>query len=389
MLGGIQPGSDIYNIMLTGQPISIYLGQALLGTNAVMNGSMQVWQRNTTWAAIATNTVTADRWKYRKFVTGAVHTADRSVDTPGSVVGGSWDAGNTGFVYSLKLTCTTADASVGSTDAVILQNVIEGPTHWHKYANQKLTLSFWVKSTITGTYCVALNNNPSQALSFVAEYTVNAADVWEKKIINIPAYTGEWSASDHLQLTFCLMAGSGYQGAANAWTAQSQIYATANQVNACSTAVSNTFLLTGVQLQLGDKATAFYHLDLTMERNQCMRYYEKSFQYATVPAYGVTWTQGNPAIGVQVVAASTMQRLAATAQFMIEKRIAADGSNTIAYNPVTASSAQVYNITDAEDCSSTALQSASTKAVTWQAVTPAGSSAGQLLALHWTTDAEI
>lgn len=386
MLAGIDPTSDLLRQLIGQLP---YVSANLAANhNAVMNGSFQIWQRNNTFTAVAHNAAMADRWRYHNQNSVAVHTVTRDTDTPGFIGGGSWFPGNQGFTYSIKLDCTTIDASVGATDVLMIKNIIEGPLSWHKIANRNLVLSFWVKATKTGIYSVSLNNNPGLTVSFIKEFTVMQSEVWEKKVIPIPAFTGNWVASDHCQLSFVLMAGSSFQGTTGAWTTQTQRYAGAEQVNGVDS-VSNNFWLTGVQLEVGVAATEFKHLDFTTELFQCMRYYEKSFHYATVPAFGVSYTAGYPLLGVQVVGASTSQPLAAHVNFRVPKVATATGSNTLFYNPVTGSSAEFRNITAAADCTTRTLLSSSQDGMSLSTVTAAGSAAGQLMALHWATDVEL
>ena len=299
--------------------------------------------------------------------------------------------------YSMLLSLTTGDSSVGVSDVVWLKHSIENPDTFFKFTKQNLTLSFWVKATKVGTYSIVLGDTPAfgdasgQGLSYITGYTVNVTDTWEKKVIVIPANTASTPGGSTIQLGFVLMAGTSYHAAtANVWADQAQKYAVSGQVNGCNDTTSClSFYLAGIQLEAGVVATPFQHIDFTTELLSCMRFYEKSFQYATTPTFGVSWTLGRPAVGVQVVGASTLQSLAVTAGFRVPKRTAATSSNTTYYNPVTASNSQVRNITAAADCTSTQLNSASQDALTFHAVTPAGTAAGELLALHWAVDVEI
>lgn len=377
----IDPGSDLGLAMSSSgslADLNINIGTA---QNAVMNGAMAIWQRGITFAAAAHNAVTADRWRYQKLVTGAVHTISRSSTVPDYT-------NSVGFPYSLLLTCTTADASLGASDYVSIMERIEG-LDWSQFHGQACTMSFWVRASKVGTYCVALTNQ-AQNRCLILPYSINTANTWEFKTLSIPAYSSGtgWSLpSDYCAVHFVLMCGSGYQNAtAGEWLTGGPYYATSAQVNLCDT-VSATLYITGVQIQRGTIATAFDFLPVGEELLRCQRYYEKSFPLATTPGYGgglnvSSW-------GVQVVGASAAQASAIRVEFKARKYAAITGSNSLWYNPVTAASPQIRNMTVGADCTGTSLVSSSQTGMLFSCATPAGSAAGDSLAIGWTADAEL
>jgi hypothetical protein len=239
---------------------------ATLSENPIINPCMEIWQRGSSFAAAASGAFSADRWAYSK--SGAmVHTLSQSSDVP------TLGAAGVLFNFSLLVDCTTADAAVAAGDFAQITQSIEG-FNWRHFAQRALTLSFWVKATKTGTYCISLTNTGGDR-SFVAEYTVSVADTWEKKTINISASpsAGTWNYASGTGaiLRFCLMAGTTFQGAAG-WSTGNFI-GTSNQVNACDDAANN-WRLTGVKLELGNTATDLRFRSVAEEMELCQRYYE-------------------------------------------------------------------------------------------------------------------
>lgn len=241
--------------------------------NAIINGDFNVWQRGGTFTSVADGTYTADRWFYSK-ISSAVHDITLSSDVPTVAQAGRL------FKYSLKADCQTVDSSIASGDLVRISQRIEG-YNWLPLAQKTITLSFWVKATKTGIYCVALGNSGADR-SYVAEYNVNASNTWEFKTITFTASpaAGTWDYTNGigLALTFTLASGSTFQTTKDTWQTGS-FFATANQVNACDS-TSNDFFITAVQLEEGDVATPFENRTLADELRLCQRYYEAATVWA-------------------------------------------------------------------------------------------------------------
>ena len=247
---------------------------ALSNRNLVINGGMTVWQRGTASAAV-TNAFLADRFVTIEATDGAI-THERSTDAPD------------GFAYSLKLSVTTADTSLGTNQYAQLDHRIEAQNCQHlKYgssAAETITLSFWVKSSKTGTYCIRLGKIDSTGYAYVKEYTINSADTWEKKTITIePNNSIKASAGaiandngEGLRITWPLAMGSTYSAATDGvWSSDLNDFMTANAVNWLDN-TSNNLYLTGVQLEVGEKATPFEHRSYGDELQRCLRYFCKS-----------------------------------------------------------------------------------------------------------------
>lgn len=243
--------------------------------NAIINGDFNIWQRAASFVN-AVDGYTADRWTYGK--SGSmVHDVSRSTDVPTVAQAGRL------FNYSLLINCVTADITIDPTDVCIMQQRIEG-FNFLPLAQKITTLSFWVKATKAGIYCVSFRNSGFDK-SCVAEYTINQADVWEYKTITIPAspVAGTWNYINGagLRISFVIAAGSNYHAVADSWQ-DGSLHSTSNQVNACD-AISNSFKLCGTQLEAGEVATPFEQRSIQKELEFCQRYYEKSYDINTSP----------------------------------------------------------------------------------------------------------
>lgn len=258
-------------------------GIAGLGRNAVINGSFDLWQRGTSFAAIANAAYSADRWKYGK--SGAmVHTVSRSTDVP-TATEASVKAN-----YSVLIDCTTIDGSIAAGDFCTIRQEIEG-YNVRQLVGRTFTLSFWVKATKTGIHCVSFRNSGSDR-SYVAEYTISAANTWEKKTVTVTgglpeAGTWDYTTGVGLSVSFALVAGSTYQTTANAWNT-GNFLATANQVNATDD-TANDFRLAFVQLELGAKSGRFEVRSIEREVALCQRYFSTSYYNGVAPGAGDSW----------------------------------------------------------------------------------------------------
>jgi hypothetical protein len=249
--------------------------------NRIINGAMVIDQRNagasvSVTIASPSNTFSCDRFKLTNQTDGTF-TAQQSTTTPA------------GFVNSLLITSTVADASLGATQYAQVEQRIEGNNvadlGWGTANAQTVTLSFWVRSNLTGTFCATLyNSNGSR--SYVSTYTINSANTWEQKIITVPGDTGgTWQTGTltGIDVIFCLAVGSTYQQAAGSWGTTSFAIGTSGQTNFMAS-TSNTFYITGVQLEAGTTATPFEQRLYGTELSLCQRYFSSSFVVGTAPA---------------------------------------------------------------------------------------------------------
>ena len=242
------------------------------GKNLLYNGAMQVTQRGTSTASIASaGYYTADRY----------HTVATNQGTWTQSVENDAPTGS-GFSKSLKMLCTTADAAPSASDQLRVRHILEGQDLQRiskgTSAAKELTLSFWVKSNVTGTY-IAEANDFDNSRMVCAAYTISASATWEKKTITFPADTTGAFDNDNgasLYLSFWLGAGSNFTSGTlpTVWESSTTANRAVGQTNLAA-ATSNYWQITGVQLEVGDTATEFEHLPYGVELARCQRYYHK------------------------------------------------------------------------------------------------------------------
>jgi hypothetical protein len=235
----------------------------------IINGAMVIDQRNA-GASVTVNAdaafFAADRFQAAGQGSDGVYTIQQSSTAP------------TGFVNSIVATVTTADASIGSTQQYNIQQQIEGynvADLMFGTANAKtVTLSFWVRSSLTGTFSGALRNSAANR-SYPFSYAISVADTFEYKTITIAGDTsGTWLTTNGvgLNVIWTLGAGTSRLGPVNAWaganyqgvTGQTQFIATSGA----------TFYITGVQLEVGTQATSFEYRQYGTELALCQRYFQ-------------------------------------------------------------------------------------------------------------------
>ena len=254
---------------ILGQVLSSTDGVVLGRRNLVINGGMRVHQRAGTITLGTGITYTLDRMSFYKNHAGA-NTVEQSTDTPVGL----------GFTNSLKFTTTSADSSVAATDRVAMIYRMEGydaASLEFGTANAKtITISFYVKSSITGTHGGAVGNG-SDNRAYPFTYTISSANTWERKSITIPGdTTGTWATNNarSLQIAWGLGVGSTYSGTAGAWEAADRNSATGATTGVLTT-VNATWFITGIQLEVGSSASDFEHRPFAEELNLCYRYFYK------------------------------------------------------------------------------------------------------------------
>jgi hypothetical protein len=241
--------------------------------NLLINGGMNVWQRGTSATGISSTStdgyVTADRWETYNNSLGT-WTQSRSTDVPSEQ----------GFGYSLKMDCTTADASPAAGDELVIIQKIEAQNLQHLLfgsSNPKsIVLSFWVKSNKTGTYIINLVRTDVSNRSISKSYTIDTASTWEKKTITFAGDETNAIANDNgrgIDLNFYLAAGSNYTSGtlATSWEALTNANRAVGQVNLADS-TSNEWYLTGCQLEVGSTASGFEFEPFEATLRKCHRY---------------------------------------------------------------------------------------------------------------------
>jgi len=292
--------------------------------NAIINGAMEIVQRGTSFTGMSSGQFVVDRFGYVKSGTiSAVHSGGQEYDAPSGL----------GLNYCLRVTCTTADTSIGADEYAGIFYNVEG-FDFARFAGRQAVLSFWVKATKTGTYSIGLRNYNNDRV-YIMEYSVTQANTWEfiSKPINFDYSGGTWNYTNGrgICIQWNLACGSTYKTSTLGSWLSTFYLAGSNQVNACDS-TSNVFKLTGVQLEIGETATPFEFRSFADELRLCQRYYEKS--YATGTAPGTATQHGCAYIPVISTSEVPGQR------FKVEKRAAP--TMTI-YSPVDGASGYVYS----------------------------------------------
>jgi len=250
--------------------------------NRIINGAMVIDQRNAGASVTldGSESFITDRFACGD-VTDGTFTGQRVTDAPA------------GFINSLKCTVTSADTSLAATQTAYIKQPIEGlnitDLAWGTVNAKTVTLSFWVKSSLAGTFGGSLRNSGGSR-SYPFSYTISVADTWEYKTVTIAGDTsGTWLTTNGvgIDLGFSLGAGSDRTGTAGAWNANNNTGAT-GQTQVIGTNGA-TFYITGVQLEVGSTAPSFDYRPYGTELTLCQRY----FQGTTNPNDGNNYYYGS------------------------------------------------------------------------------------------------
>jgi len=340
--------------------------------NRIINGAMVIDQRNAGASGTATG-YNIDRWVFGATLTtkGTWQQNAGSVTPP------------TGFKNYLGFTSNSA-YTPSTSDVFSFYQVIEGfncaDLMWGTANAQTVTVSFWVRSSLTGTFGGALSNTTR---SNPFSYTISSANTWEQKTVTVTGDTsGTWNSTNgqgiFLFLTFG--AGSTYQGTAGTWVTADYRTVT-GAVNTVGTSGA-TFYITGVQLEKGSTATSFDYRPYGTELALCQRYFEKSFDVGTAVA------QNSGTYNGTAVASSPGQLSGMTfgdTRYKVNKRNAA---TVTFYNPVAAN-AFARDQNGGVNCTATSAWMAGESAFGISASTGAGSGVTNRIAVHWSADSEL
>jgi hypothetical protein len=238
--------------------------------NRIINGDMRIDQRNAGSAVTTSGSYPVDRFAVAHSG-NPTFSLQQISDAP------------TGFVNSMRWTTTNA---TGAYDFSLITQCVEGTNisdlAWGSANAKTVTLSFWTKSSLTGTFGGALNNSDSTRL-YPFTYTISAANTWEYKTVTITGdISGTWltTTGRGINVRWQMGSTSTYTGTNNIWQTVSAKYAASGCVQILET-LNATWQITGVQLEVGSFATSFERRPYGTELALCQRYYQKVFPQAS------------------------------------------------------------------------------------------------------------
>ena len=254
--------------------------------NRIINGDMRIDQRNAGATTSTTNGYTLDRFYFYSDIAGIATTVQQVSDAP------------SGFTNSLKVTASTG-ATAGTGKQSVIGQSIEGynvaDLAWGTASAKTITISFWVKSSLTGIFAGNLQNAAPNR-DYVFTYSISAANTWEQKTITITGDTsGTWGTTNGVGLVVYFNMGSNqssFAGTPNTWSAS--IFRTVTGAVELLQTTGATWQITGVQLEVGSTATPFERRQYGQELALCQRYYQNvgrtNGNEIVIGGYGVSGT---------------------------------------------------------------------------------------------------
>jgi mannose/fructose-specific phosphotransferase system component IIA len=265
------PAADTVGVAVGGTEVWRYGSNPTTAKNLIDNGAMTISQRGVNATILSGFDSTTNSYIADRFLASGGGTPQNRADLKHVSSGGP-----TGFANFIRYDVTTAETAVAAGEASVIQHRMEGFNLQSIQAASgvvALTLQFYMRSPKTGTHCVYLSTQNTR--NIVKEFTVASADTWEKHTVSFIADTSGGTvsnaATEFLRVGWPIIAGTTYQGTADAWTA-SNIFATSNQQNLADN-TANNIDITGVQLEVGSVATDFEHEDYGTTLAKCQRYF--------------------------------------------------------------------------------------------------------------------
>ena len=366
---------------------------AMAFRNKIINGDMKIDQRNAGASLTVGNGTTSGsylQYPVDRFLTQS----NSSVTGNGAAFTAQRNAGSVtpppGFSNYVGITVTSAQSTLQNNSVYRYIHRIEGSNisdlSWGSANASAITLSLWVRSSVTGTHGGALNNTgPSGAWrSYGFTYTINAANTWEYKTITIPGdVTGTWRNDNGagIEISFTFGVSSSWQATVGSWTANER-YGAVGSVNLMATNGA-TLYITGVQLEKAAAATSFEHRPIGTELAMCQRYYQKTFPLQTAAANNAGAT------GAVVLQSSGSNSLYGS-QFQWRYPVRMRGVPTVVVHNPSANNGNVRNLANTTDVAISAnpfvpIDESSAQIVAMDTA----SSAGQILGVHFTANAEL
>jgi len=346
--------------------------------NRIINGAMVIDQRNA-GASVATSSGTqvyaVDRWQavYSQVSKFTLQQNAASVTPP------------TGFINYLGITSSSA-YTVGSGEQFNIRQAIEGlnvsDLGWGTASAATVTLSFWVRSSLTGTFGGCLMNSATNR-SYPFSFTISAANTWEQKSITVAGdTTGTWLTTNGVgvYVWFGLGVGSTLSATAGAWAAG--YYPSATGATSVVGTNGATFYVTGVQLEKGSTATSFDYRPYGTELVLCKRYYDKTFAINTAPAQNAGRSGALESLAVRTSGGT----LSTYFRFSVPMRTTP--TTVTFYNP-SAANGQARNLDRAADCTGTSTDNINEIGGKVLYQLPVGTVLTDLISVHFSADAEL
>ena len=278
--GGITIDNDD-NVSINGQALPT--AGALGNRNLIINGAMQIAQRGDDVDDVTTTGFyTCDRFQFIPSI--GTWTVQQSTESPD------------GFSNSLRMLCTTANASPASSDVAVISHVLEGFDSQRLLEDDTTTrpliFSFWVKAiaaaeTFPKTASIVFRQPENGERQFTTSYTIQASDTWERIVVPIPVDTAAAFNNDNgigFRVDWWLNSGSDFNSGTHStgWVPQDNTARNATNLGVGGT-VNDEFCLTGVQLEVGTNATEFEWRPMATELALCQRYFCKSYNQEVEP----------------------------------------------------------------------------------------------------------
>ena len=242
----------------------------LSGRNIIINGGMTIAQRQVQSTNAADGYRTLDRFfhELKNATDNLTYTTEQVTDAP------------SGFSKSLKLTVTTAESALAADEFGRIYYVAEGQDlqriGYGTSACKEVTLSFYVKSSITGNFSASIYLAASGGVISSQAYTINSANTWERKTLTFPTYTTANVPNTNaagMYLNFGLFAGSNYNTLSPTFIAHTGAHLLGGQAANFTAVNGTTWQLTGVQLETGSQSSPFEHEPVGVTLSKCQRYY--------------------------------------------------------------------------------------------------------------------
>jgi hypothetical protein len=349
--------------------------------NLIINGNMAVAQRGTSHSYAhdgARNGYNLDRFRFQ-----TVNTVDE-FDATVTQVSDSPDE----FSNSLKITTGTAESSVAADEYVLLEHRLEAQNLQHlAYGTsfaKATTLSFYVKSSLTGTFGLSFYQLDSPRV-INKTYTINSANTWERKSITVVGDINGVIDNNNeagLYIYWNLGSGSNFNSGSTATTWADYTITNlfdSSSSNALITTAGATWQITGVQLEVGE-ATPFEHEPFSVTLHKCQRYYQKSYSYSdtagTVTNNGALWTN--------IIRNASNQNYW---QVRLNQEMRTNVSVTT-YSTTSGVSGKFRNVTD-NATNDSAVSNTGSSGFSIRPNSGSGQALGEVIAVHWVADAEL